>query len=113
MQNKQKWYKFEQIAVKYLESLWYEILDKNFTIKWWEIDIIATKDKVVSFVEVKWASTDIDFQDYITKWKIKALQRTAQHWIYKNDKEDIQEYRFDLLLIKNWKIVDFIENFLD
>jgi Holliday junction resolvase-like predicted endonuclease len=41
----------------------------------------------------------------------KALQRTVEHWIYKDDNEDIKEYRFDLLLIENGKVVDFIEGF--
>jgi len=113
MQNKQKGYKFEQIAVDYLKNLWYKILARNFTIRWWEIDIIVIKNKIVSFIEVKWSTLDIDFQDYITKWKIKALQRTAEHWIYKNDNENIKEYRFDLLLIEKGKVVDFIKGFLD
>jgi len=111
--NKEKGYKFEKIAETYLISQWYKILDRNFTIIGWEIDLIAMKNGIVSFVEVKWSSSNIDFQNYITKWKITALQKAAEHWIYKNDDENIKEYRFDLILIENWKVVDFLEGFLD
>jgi len=114
MNKKSLWYKFENIAKDFLENKGYEILSTNFTIRGWEIDIIAQKDRIVSFVEVKWTSfQNTDFQDYITKWKQKALQKTAQTWIYRNDNNFIKEYRFDLILIENWKIIDFIEWFLD
>jgi putative endonuclease len=113
MQNKKLGYKFEKLAKEFLEKQWYKILQTNFTIRWWEIDIIAFKDGIVSFVEVKWSSMDIDFQNYITSWKIKALKRAAEHWIYKNDSEKIKEYRFDLILIKDFKVIDFIEGFID
>ena len=113
MQNKKLGYKFEKIAKDFLVEKWYKILKTNFTIKWWEIDLITYKDWIVSFVEVKWASKEIDFQDYITSWKIKSLKRTAEHWVYKNDNENIKEYKFDLILIENGKIVDFIEDFIN
>ena len=111
MQKKQLWYKYEDIARKFLEEKGFKILDTNFTIRWWEIDIIAQKGNIVSFVEVKWVSKTIDFQDYITNSKLKALERTANHWIYKNDDESIFEYRFDLILVENGKVIEFIEGF--
>ena len=113
MQNKKLWYKFEKIAKEFLEKQNYNILKTNFTIRWWEIDIIAEKNGIVSFVEVKWVSSNTDFQNYITASKIKALQKTAEHWIYQNDNDNVKEYRFDLILIENWKIIDFIEGFLN
>jgi len=113
MDNKQLGYKFEYIAENYLKSKWYKILNKNFTIRWWEIDIIVEKNWIVSFVEVKWSSLNMDFQNYITSWKIKSLKKTARTWIYRYDNEKIKGYRFDLILIEDWKINDFIEWFLD
>ena len=109
MYKKQRWYKYEKIAQDFLIQKGFSILDTNFTIRWWEIDIISQKDNIVSFVEVKWVSKYTDFQDYITASKLKALERTAKHWIYKNDDESILEYRFDLILVENDKVIDFIE----
>jgi len=113
MQNKKLWYKFEKLAIEFLESKWFKVLKTNYTIRWWEIDIIAKKDAMIVFVEVKWTTFSNDFQDYITSAKINALKKTAKHWIYNFDNEDIKEYRFDLILIENWKVIDFIEWFLD
>jgi len=109
LNNKTKWYFFENKVSNFLINKWFKILDKNFTIKWGEIDIIAEKNWIVHFVEVKWTTKNIDFQDYITKWKIKALEKTAKTWIMKNKSFDW--YQFDLVLINNNKI-ELIENFL-
>ncbi len=113
MQNKKLGYEFEKIAEEFLIQKGYQILNKNFTIRWWEIDIIAKKNNIVSFVEVKWSSKNIDFQNYITKGKISALRKTAEHWIYRFDDDSIKEYRFDLILIENGKVIDFLEWFLN
>ena len=111
MHRKKLWYKYEKIAQNFLIQNWFTILDTNFTIRWWEIDIIAQKNDIVSFVEVKWVSKYTDFQDYISSSKLKALEKTANHWIFKNDNENISEYRFDLILVENDKVIDFIEWF--
>lgn len=111
MDNKKLWYKFERIAIDFLEDKWFKIINKNFTIRGGEIDIIAIKDNIVSFVEVKGSSKSMDFHNYITKKKIEALKRTAETRIHKNDNDNIWEYKFDLILINSYKVVEFIENF--
>lgn len=44
-------------AAKFLENKGYKILQKNFKTKFGEIDIVASKDGVTVFVEVKRRST--------------------------------------------------------
>gem|GEM_PF-4571731 len=53
----------------------------------------------------------MDFQDYITEKKKKALIKTAKDWKMKNEEDSIEEYRFDLALVVN-EDIDYIENFL-
>lgn len=43
----------EGIAARHLESLGFEILERNFRCKAGEIDIVARKGQLVAFVEVK------------------------------------------------------------
>ncbi|MBR0470367.1 MAG: YraN family protein [Clostridia bacterium] len=43
----------EDIAAEYLEDKDYEILERNYSFKFGEIDIIAEKDGCTVFVEVK------------------------------------------------------------
>ncbi len=60
------------MAAKYLVSQGFEILEKNFHSKFGEIDIIAKKDDVLHFVEVK--STSKDYE---------TIYRVTQNKIYK------------------------------
>jgi len=43
----------ERVAAAHLEAKGYRILETNFRVREGEIDIVAAKDDVVSFVEVK------------------------------------------------------------
>jgi len=51
--NKQTGSLGEKIAERYLEKRGYKVLAKNWQNKWGEIDIVAEKNKVIHFVEVK------------------------------------------------------------
>ncbi len=44
----------ESIAEKFLQEKWYSICDKNFRVYGGEIDIIAKKDEIFYFIEVKY-----------------------------------------------------------
>ena len=48
----------EEIALKYLEKKGYQILDRNFLKPYGEIDIIAIKNDILTFVEVKTRKND-------------------------------------------------------
>lgn len=43
----------EEIACKYLISKGFRVLERNYTKKWGEIDIIASRDRKTYFIEVK------------------------------------------------------------
>ena len=47
----------ENFAASYLESRGYKIITKNFRVRSAEIDIVAEKDSVIIFVEVKTRSS--------------------------------------------------------
>ena len=67
--------KGEQLAVNYLINKGYKIVERNWRFQKAEIDIIATKDKILISVEVKTRSTN-DFgspQDFVTPKKIKLM----------------------------------------
>lgn len=45
--------KGERLTIKYLKKQGYKILEKNYSVSFGEVDIIAKKDNVILFVEVK------------------------------------------------------------
>jgi uncharacterized protein (TIGR00252 family) len=77
----------EQLAAEHLISKGYEVIIKNWRNRWCEVDIIAKKDNVINFVEVKYRQrTDWgDGLDVITNKKLKQIQFAAQMWVNENN----------------------------
>lgn len=75
----------EAAAANYLVQNAYNVIDQNWRTRWCEIDIIATKQSVVYFVEVKYRATSINGSglDYITRSKLRQMARAAESWILK------------------------------
>ncbi|HEV7423652.1 MAG TPA: YraN family protein [Candidatus Paceibacterota bacterium] len=103
----------ENIAVKFLVKHGFLILDRNYTKKWGEIDIIAEKENKIYFIEVKSVSrpnleninSEIDQynpEDNMHPWKLKRLSRTIQTYLLsKNIDEKAKEmdWQVDLLIV--------------
>ena len=89
----------EKIAKQYLEDCGYEILDENWTHGKSEIDLIAYKNQIMVFVEVK-ARTSIAFgvpEDFVEKRKQKQMELAFLAYIeIMNHQNDI---RFDIIAI--------------
>lgn len=91
----------EETACKYLESKGYSIIKRNFHFgRNGEIDIIAEKDNILVFVEVKSRTNDAygDPLLSINYPKQKALRKAAEGYLYINKITD-KECRFDVVLI--------------
>lgn len=88
----------EKLAVSYLIKNNYKIIDRNFKCKLGEIDIIATIDDVVVFVEVKTRKSFIYGYPYeaVTLSKQQKIIKTAHSYI-KLKKIMDKQYRFDII----------------
>ncbi|WP_456480014.1 YraN family protein [Nautilia sp.] len=73
----------EEKACEYLKNKGYKIVKRNFYTKFGEIDIIAFKDDVFHFVEVKSGKT---FEPVfnITPAKLKRIIRSAEVYLKQN-----------------------------
>ncbi len=103
----------EEIAEKYLKSLAYTILEKNYRIKMGEIDIIAMKKDILVFVEVKTRSS-INYGypcEAVNRKKQIKIIKTALHYIKSNGMGDYQ-IRFDIIEVyfKGKGKINHIEN---
>lgn len=98
----------EDIACKYLENNRYKIIDRNFTCRQGEIDIVAKdeKRKELVFIEVKTRSNFKYGQpcEAINKEKKKHIYQASKYYIYKRKISNIA-IRLDVIeiVIKNGK----------
>ena len=105
----------EEIAKNFLIKNGFEILELNFHYsKMAEIDIIATKNNVLHFVEVK-TRTQEKFGnplEAITKSKLKSIFLCSRYYL-QNCKKRYSRTQIDaigILLNKDKPKIDFIEN---
>lgn len=87
----------EHKASLYLKNHGYKIVERNFYTKLGEIDIIAKKDGVVVFVEVKTRMQKIYGRpaEAVNRYKQKNIIKTAQVYMMKYNSEI--ECRFDVI----------------
>ena len=89
----------ETIAKDYLLEKSYSIVEKNWRYLKAEIDLIAQKDDVIVFVEVKTRSSANygDPESFVSDKQQKMIINAAHQYIMKNDIES--EARFDIISI--------------
>ena len=100
----------EDIASKFLQRKGFTIVAKNYRKKWGELDIIAQKEGVLHFVEVKTISHstrienvthETDFhrpEDNVHPAKLKRMQRAIETYIAEKDFEG--EWVVDVVAIE-------------
>lgn len=100
----------ENIAVKFLVKHGYSILDRNYTKKWGEIDIVAEKANKIYFIEVKSVARETlngvlhetslgRPEDNMHPWKLKRLSRTIQTYLLSKKIGEEKEWQVDLLVV--------------
>jgi len=109
--------KGEEIAVSYLKSLEYRIIERNYKCKFGEIDIIASDKKTLSFIEVKTRSSlDYGHPYYgVDRRKQHQISKVALSYLNKNNLQNI-DARFDVLAIHisgEGEKVELIKNAFD
>lgn len=102
----------EDLACDFLEQKGYKIISRNYHSRFGEIDIIAEKEKVVHFVEVKYKQNQGYGlpQEAVTKKKIDKILRTAKIYLNEFLYEDV-DWQIDVLAIdKDTSSYDLFEN---
>jgi putative endonuclease len=98
----------EKIATKFLETEGFLIIERNyFARKLGEIDIIASRDNELHFIEVKSGKTDFDPIYNVTPAKLRKVINSAHY--YMKSKQIDCVFSIDALIIRNG-VVEFIEN---
>lgn len=92
----------EDKAADYLINNGFKILERNYRCKIGEIDVIALKDNVIRFIEIKYRKTN-DFgyaTEAVSKKKQVKIIKTAQWYINEKKFGDDVSYSFDVIAIQ-------------
>ena len=116
----------EDLACRYLEEKGYKIVERNYLRKWGEIDIVAQKGQILSFVEVKSVSWDSEWggdsretgyrpEENMHPKKVERLRRALQTYLLDRSVPEPQIWQFHLACVyidleKKKARVEFMEN---
>ena len=88
----------EDLAMEYLMALGFEILERNWRHRYWEIDLIAKEGETTVFIEVKTRkSTKYGMpEEGLTKKKLKTIIAAGAEYLHKHPNWDV---RYDCVSI--------------
>jgi putative endonuclease len=89
----------EQWACEFLIRKGYTVLARNYRYKRAEIDIIARKDRLIIFVEVKTRRSNAygEPETFVSQSKIDLLLMAAGHYVEQTDW--MHDIRFDIISV--------------
>lgn len=92
--------KGEELVAQYLAEHGFYILERNYTQRCGEIDLIARKGEVLAFVEVKMRRhAYFNLSEVVNFAKQRKIIQTALHYIARHHMADMV-YRFDVALLE-------------
>ena len=91
----------EDLAVEALTKKGYRILARNFRCRMGEVDVIAEKDRILAFVEVKLRKNSRygTPREFVTPAKQRKLRLTASFWLAGHLSAAELQPRFDVIEI--------------
>lgn len=106
--------KGEDITEKYLLENNYEIIERNFSCRQGEIDVIAKDKDEIVFIEVK-TRTNKNYGEpveAITYYKRKHIIKTIKYYLYINKLENafVRIDAIEIYIQKNKTIINHIKN---
>lgn len=107
MHTKAKGNLAEEKGCDYLRARSFRIIDRNVYNRFGEIDIIAIRDNVIHFIEVKSAQSYEQAVYNLSSSKLQKLNRTIQFYLQKKKLDS--DYCIDALIVSDDGI-EWIEN---
>lgn len=101
----------EETVALYLKKEGFSILERNYRIRGGEIDIIARKNDLIAFVEVKTRLFESSrLSEVVTPSKQSKIIFTARYFLLRNQLQDVT-FRFDIALVEGHDLrITYIPN---
>ncbi len=89
----------QKMAKDYLVRHKYVIIGEHYVIRGGEIDLIAKIGQEIVFVEVKTRTSKVFGrpEDAVNSYKLQAMRRTAEHYLYTYKLIGVYAFRFDII----------------
>jgi len=87
-------------VARWLEARGWTIVDRNFTVRGGELDLVATSETVLAFVEVR-SRMDTERgrpEETVTPTKMRRVVLAARHWLARHGDQD-RDIRFDVVAV--------------
>lgn len=119
----------EQIAANWLTKKGFTLVERNYWRKWGEIDIVAKKDGVIHFVEVKTVSYETKAQlqyavthetwrpeEQVHQFKLGQIYKALETWLL--DRKWEGDWQIDVAAVRivpreTYATVKYIENIVE
>ena len=93
----------ENMAFRFFVEHGFRILDRNYSKKWGEIDIVAEKDKIFRFIEVKsivsYETNRYRPEENVHYQKLKRLSRVIQTYLLDKKVSYETEWQIDIMAV--------------
>jgi putative endonuclease len=95
----------EDVACKYLENKGYRVVERNYLKPWGEIDIVAEKANILSFVEVKtvtcenFSANSVRPEENFHTSKLKRLHRAIQTYLLQHKVPESKPWQIELACV--------------
>ena len=92
----------ENLAARYLEKKGYAVLELNYRKPWGEVDIVAKKEGILIFIEVKASKDDIagfEPENRVSPEKLRRLMRAIQTYLASKKYSPEQNWQIDIVAL--------------
>ena len=100
----------ERLARKYLEERDYKIVGRNYQKRWGEIDLIAEKNKILVFIEVKTRTKNKSErygppEEAVNFSKQRKLIKAARSFLFENRYPGKTNWQIDVIAVElDWRV---------
>ncbi|MDP3785203.1 MAG: YraN family protein [bacterium] len=96
----------EELASMFLMKRGFKIIERNYRKKWGELDIVAEKNGILHFVEVKALSSNLATglpnyrpEDAVRAWKKKRMARAIRTYLLDRKISDETDFQIDIAAV--------------